>query len=56
MSCLKMTKCIQTVLDMEILKPFFSRRLLTFIKIKLKLAFSKIHIFGSITNQKVIDI
>ena len=34
----------------------FSRLLLNFIKIQLKLAFDSIHIFGSIANQKVIDI
>ena len=56
MSFSKMTEMQTDCFGFRNFEPIFSRPLLNFIKILLKLAFDSIHIFGPIANQKVIYI
>ena len=56
MSFPKMTEMHTNCFRFGKFESIFSRPLLNFSKIQLKLAFDSIHIFGSIANQKVIDI
>ena len=56
MSFPKMTEMHTNCFRFGKFESIFSRPLLNFIKIQLKLAFDSIHIFGSIANQKGINI
>ena len=56
MSFPKMTEMHTNCFRFRKFESIFTRPLLNLFKIHLKLAFDSIHIFGSIANQKVIDI